>query len=569
MEEGETRPSPSPSPTVTGPRQPNRVKHEQQLEDLVDRISRLRVERGGLAGRLRLKRDQLAGVREEREKIIRDKAAVFDQLEWANKEVRQKGDFIQKLRSGVSFSRAEEIDDQVRRLEVQLARSSLKLPEERRLVTEIDRLKRSRRTLQEFNKEKLLLEQLRADQQAARERRENWFRQSREAKAREDQFRADMRMLGEKLEEVKLQVEGLEGEQRAMVEEYRAQEYLYRRYLAQKKAEQRRRTEYERLVAAREEEAELAEIKATCEPLLAERQLCSALIVYCEGLAGSSSSPATPSTPLDGFPPVSSGGNFLALPLPPSRRRSSGFSNYSGSSSNYATPLGCSPATTPMSGSPPDSIDADKPGYYKKKEDHDVFFAGSKKKNKKNRNERRPSFKKCLNHNRETYLQFSSVGLEPPTSFFNIPEVIQLLREKLQKFELQAAEIKAARNKGSDTAESEEVPTITIEVPEVLQKTPAENDQEDTKVDRQKLKLDLGLKIVPEIRVNVDCEESQEQKVENNGDSLSPAEENKAILCDKPGAENGLTLLPHSPLTNSNEGSFSPSCTLMKNLIIN
>ena len=569
MEEGETRPSPSPSPTVTGPRQPNRVKHEQQLEDLVDRISRLRVERGGLAGRLRLKRDQLAGVREEREKIIRDKAAVFDQLEWANKEVRQKGDFIQKLRSGVSFSRAEEIDDQVRRLEVQLARSSLKLPEERRLVTEIDRLKRSRRTLQEFNKEKLLLEQLRADQQAARERRENWFRQSREAKAREDQFRADMRMLGEKLEEVKLQVEGLEGEQRAMVEEYRAQEYLYRRYLAQKKAEQRRRTEYERLVAAREEEAELAEIKATCEPLLAERQLCSALIVYCEGLAGSSSSPATPSTPLDGFPPVSSGGNFLALPLPPSRRRSSGFSNYSGSSSNYATPLGCSPATTPMSGSPPDSIDADKPGYYKKKEDHDVFFAGSKKKNKKNRNERRPSFKKCLNHNRETYLQFSSVGLEPPTSFFNIPEVILLLREKLQKFELQAAEIKAARNKGSDTAESEEVPTITIEVPEVLQKTPAENDQEDTKVDRQKLKLDLGLKIVPEIRVNVDCEESQEQKVENNGDSLSPVDENKAILCDKPGAENGLTLLPHSPLTNSNEGSFSPSCTLMKNLIIN
>ena len=97
---------------------------------------------------------------------------------------------------------------------------------------------------------------------------------------------------------------------------------------------------------------------------------------------------------------------------------------------------------------------------------------------------------------------------------------------------------------------------------------------EDTRADRQKLKLDLGLKIVPEIRVNVDCEETiisetQEQTIESNGGSLSPADENKAILCDKPGAENGLTLLPHSPLTNSNEGSFSPSCTLMNNLIIN
>ena len=575
MEEGETRAlvsekAPSPSP-ATAPRQPNRVKHEQQLEELVEKISRLRVERGSLAGRLRLKRDQLAAVREEREKIIREKTGVFDQLEWANKEVRQKGDFLQKLRSGVSFSRAEEIDEQVRRLELQLARSSLKLPEERRLVTEIDRLKRSRRTLQEFNKEKLLLEQLRAEQQAARERRETWFRQSREAKAREDQYRADLRMLGEKLDEVKHRVEGLEGEQRALVEEYRAQEFLYRRYLGERKAEQRRRTEYERLVAAREEEAELAEIKATCEPLLAERQLCSALLVYCDGLTGSSSStPATPSTPLD-----SGAGNFLALPLlSPSRRRSSGFSNYSGSSSHYATPLGCSPATTPMSGSPPDSIDADKPGYYKKKEEQDVFFAGSKKKNKKNRNERRPSFKKCLNHNRETYLQFSSIGVEPPTSFVHIPEVIQQLRNKLQKFELQAADIKAARNKESDVAKSEEVPTITIEAPELIQKTPVENGDEDTRADRQKLKLDLGLKIVPEIRVNVDCEETinsetQEETIKSNGDSLSSADENKAILCDKPGAENGLTLLPHSPLTNSNEGSFSPSCTLMNNLIIN
>ena len=164
--------------------------------------------------------------------------------------------------------------------------------------------------------------------------------------------------------------------------------------------------------------------------------------------------------------------------------------------------------------------------------------------------------------------------MEPPTSFVNIPEVIQLLRDKLQKFEQQAEDIKAARNKESDVAKSEEVPTITIEAPELIQKTPVENGDEDTRADRQKLKLDLGLKIVPEIRVNVDCEEAnitetQEQQLENNGDSVSPVDENKAILCDKPGAENGLTLLPHSPLTNSNEGSFSPSCTLMKNLIIN
>ena len=79
---------------------------------------------------------------------------MFDNVEKTNKDVRSKNDLVQKLRSGVSFSRREEIEDQVKRLETQLARINLKLPDERRLVTEIDRLKRSKRTLQEFDKEK-------------------------------------------------------------------------------------------------------------------------------------------------------------------------------------------------------------------------------------------------------------------------------------------------------------------------------------------------------------------------------------------------------------------------------
>ena len=124
---------------------------------------------------------------------------------------------------------------------------------------------------------------------------------------------------------------------------------VYRRHLAERRAEQRRRTEVERAEAAREQEAELAEIRATCEPLLADRQLCSALILYWEALVGGSNV-STPSEP-SSLSEQSNGGAFLALPLSAaSRRRSSGFSAYSGASSHYATPLGCSPATTPMSG---------------------------------------------------------------------------------------------------------------------------------------------------------------------------------------------------------------------------
>ena len=85
-------------------------------------------------------------------------------------------------------------------------------------------------------------------------------------------------------------------------------------------------------------------------------------------------------------------------------------------------------------GSPPTSIDADRPGYFKKKEESEnIFFAGSKKSKKRNRNERRLSFKKGLFHNPETFKQFASLGLDPPSSIANSEEIIQKLRNKLGK----------------------------------------------------------------------------------------------------------------------------------------
>merc|ERR1712183_997944 len=127
-----------------------------------------------------------------------------------------------------------------------------------------------------------------------------------------------------------------------------------------------------------------------------------------------------------------------------------------------------------------------------------------------------------------------------------------------------------ARSKDSEDVRNDVVPEINIKLPDVVIRTPDEGEEDGTKSNRQKLKLDLGLKIVPEIRVNSDCEEpgsyfNEPQKIEENGN-----EENKATFCDKIEADtNGLNILPQSPLTNSNEGSFSPSCTLMQNLIIN
>jgi len=600
--------SPLPSPSHH-PKPPNRVKHEQQIEQLVSYIGKAEAERGGLVNRVRIKRNQLAVVREEREVINSDKARVFDQLEYYNKEVRVKGDLVQKLRSGLSYGRVDEIEEQIKRLEWQLARNTFKVPEERRLVGEIDRLRRNRKTLLDYNSEREELARLRDEQKVARDEREEWFKSGREARGKEDQLRSDLKQLVDKMDECKKQAEQLRTEKRSLLDEYRRQENTFRRWQSERRAEQKRKTEMERAQAAHEAAAELAELKATCEPLLADRQLCSALLQYCEKLTGNCS---TASTPGD-LQPDSLSGMFLTLPAPPNRRRSSGFSTNSGCSSHYGTPLGCTPATTPLSGSPPISLDADKPGFYKKKDDNEIFFAGSRKKGKKGRSERRMSLKKGLNHNPETFLQFSRLGLSPPSTMASVGEVTNQLREKLNQLEIQAAEIKLARlnvaHEDTDEVDGKtnKIPVITVESnientgPPIFIIEPSTPNPEDgvelpkvliepasAKLKRSGLTLDLECHVIPEISVSKipkdplrNTPNGSEKELEDknaipieendhvNGDSKSPLI--SITACDKSErndkfskptrADCTLNIVPTSPEKAPSKGLYAPNCT--------
>jgi len=565
---------PSPLSPSRHPRPPNRVKHEQQMEQLGIFIGKAEAERGSLINKVRVKRSELDAIRKERDGIAYDKARVFEHLESYNKEVRLKGDLVQKLRSGLSYGRLEEIEEQIKRLEWQLARNTFKVPEEKRLVGEIDRLRRNRKMLLDYTREREELAKLRDEQRVAREEREEWFKCSRETKGKEDQMRSELKELLDKMEEFKKQAEQLRQEKRTLLEDYRSQENSFRKWQSERRAEQKRKTELERAQAAHEAAAELAELKATCEPLLADRQLCSALLQYCEKLRGNCSNASTPGD----IPPDQ---NFLTLPLPLHRRRSSGFSTNSGCSSHYGTPLGVTPATTPISGSPPVSIDEDKPGFYKKKDDSEIFYAGSRRKNKKCRSERRLSLKKGLNHNPEIFQQFSSLGLSAPSNMATVGEVAMQLREKLNQLEIQAAEIKLARlnvaHKDADEVDGKVVqvpeikvvcepdkvgpPIFLIEPPSPKKeavkeapKTPV--DQFTSKLKRSGLTLDLQCHASPETPVhnNLNTPNTSDK---HDGDSKSPLVE--IPCCDKMlnpmMGSSTLNIVPPSP------GPYAPHCT--------
>ena len=158
---------------------------------------------------------------------------------------------------------------------------------------------------------------------------------------------------------------------------------------------------------------------------------------------------------------------------------------------------------TPLNGTPPDSIDASQPGFYKKKDDVDpVFFPGSKRKSKKGRGERKMSLKKGLSHCPETFQQFAKLKLSPPSSLQEVNTAVELIKTKLKLFERLASEESAERVAGSaePAAVSDSCvpdpnhPVIMIDAvdDDDAQPPPPPPSSLVAAYDRQQLKLDLS-----------------------------------------------------------------------------
>ena len=158
----------------------------------------------------------------------------------------KKSEAVQKLRSGLSSVSAEAIEQQVQRLEEQIRVGHFKLAEERRIVGEVNRLKRSRRGLAVYQKEREELEVMRGEQRVARSAREWWFGRSKEARGREEVKRGRLRVVVERLESVKRSLDELREEKRSLIADFQAQETGWRNHLEKKGEEARKREEEER-----------------------------------------------------------------------------------------------------------------------------------------------------------------------------------------------------------------------------------------------------------------------------------------------------------------------------------
>ena len=106
---------------------------------------------------------------------LQRKNTVFQQLDQLNDEARKKNDIVTKLRGGIPHLKQEDIDAQIRKLEYQINKVNFKLTEEKRIVSEIDRLRRSKKNLKEYDTLKEELDKLRTRQHSLRLERDAIF----------------------------------------------------------------------------------------------------------------------------------------------------------------------------------------------------------------------------------------------------------------------------------------------------------------------------------------------------------------------------------------------------------
>ena len=143
--------TPSSAPCPHAPRPPNRSAHDKLVEDLCDQLSAKEDRRRFLHDRHRGLKDTLSRVRADRDSCTEERNRVDEALLKVNKEVNARSEQAQKLRAGLQYLSEDRINEQIKILEDQMMKYHYKRTEENKIILEVNRLKRSKKSLKEYN----------------------------------------------------------------------------------------------------------------------------------------------------------------------------------------------------------------------------------------------------------------------------------------------------------------------------------------------------------------------------------------------------------------------------------
>ncbi|CAH1773938.1 unnamed protein product [Owenia fusiformis] len=330
---------------------------------------------------------------EEGRNIRAEKEANNERRKKKDAELRQLGvtirsqlDSLAKVQAQLTYKREDRINEAIRRLEYQLKNQNFSLREEKKIVSEIDSLKRSKKALVQYTAMKRELDSLRDKQRRIREEIGHYSKAVTGLKNREGAIRNSFKAMREHNEQLRKEIDALFDEKRKMIADFKKYENEYYNCKRITKEVQSKKREEEKRAQLAAKQKEIAEIEALREPYEQEKQLCTTLIVYLQRFLSQETTQDnqqdTPSTP-DAVKAVEKEAGMFVL------RR-------------------------------------------KKSDEDDVFWgAGRGKAGKRNKKDKKKiSVPKHIQHSPEIFAQFDALNLTAPSTMTEVQISIEQLQAR-------------------------------------------------------------------------------------------------------------------------------------------
>ncbi|XP_060600716.1 myosin-2 heavy chain-like isoform X2 [Ruditapes philippinarum] len=377
---------------------PNKKKYEEEMEELqkLIRAKEAEIKTSGNANP-DASPVQPRELRAEKEAAINKRKKLDNDLRLLNEEIKKKMGQLSKTESNLHYKNEAKIDDAIRKMEWQLKTQNFRLSEERKIVAEVDKLKRSKKVLAEYFTQKKEVDKMRESQRRMRGEREYYYKAVTNISKREEELKKANHEKKVKIEEIKKELDQLYNKKRELFMEFKQCESDYQQQLKERRHWLRKQSfkkkEEERKAKEEIWQKEMMEYEAQREPFEDEKNLCNTLISYLQKRNNSEREDSMLSSPREERPDLSAG-------------------------------IGLA-----------DSLDGGKYVLLKKSEEAEVDYSVANKPRRRSKKGRKLSVTKPLAHTPQIIAQFSSLNLNAPSNMSELAASIEQLQARKRYYE--------------------------------------------------------------------------------------------------------------------------------------
>ncbi|XP_071962088.1 uncharacterized protein [Antedon mediterranea] len=415
---------------------PSKKACDQQIEALVLRIQRLEqklkfmkahsAENVSPSSSQERKTHILNTLKEDKENKMKKRKEIDERLKVMSSAINRKSDELSKKQARQPARSIDKLESMIKRLEYQLEKNHFTVREETRIVHEIDRLKRSKKTLREYIGEKEELDVEIAKKNRLRAEREKLFKEISRVSEEEHKVKKQLKEVRSQATvectSLKKEIDELYSQKRKIQANYQVELKQFHEQRAMLREQNERQKTLQREAKHRELKQKIKE--QVSEPFSYKLKVCNILNIYLVRCRSDSTDSGQNHTLTD----------RNSLFVPP-------IQDAAASSSHF-------PTNTSLSTSSSFNEDVVRVIIRKKNEEDEWMFAGNvtrmRKKQAKMRN-RKPSWRiKSISHPPDIFPLFSEVGLTAPSSVGDVADVLAQLQKVKDQYE------QCSRKKTSD-----------------------------------------------------------------------------------------------------------------------